>query len=485
MKNTALTVSAGVLGTLASGILVALALGCLPPSQVSASPGDGSSSGGAAHAPTEAPAQALASAMSVQQAFAAVAAQVSPSVVSIRVEARRENARSPFHFFAPFGGGAEEMPSIQQGSGSGVIIRPDGHILTNNHVVADATHIEVEVKDGRRFAGRVVGRDTATDLAVIAIDADALPAARFAESSDVHVGDWAIAIGSPFGLDYTLTAGIVSAIGRAGLGSNEIEDYLQTDASINPGNSGGPLVNLRGEVIGINTMIVGRGTGIGFAIQADLARLVSDQIIGNGKVERAWLGVSFQELTPRLAKQLGAPTGEGALVSSVLDEGPAAKAGLKAGDVVISLDGKSVRSGRELQKRVLQAKVGQTTSVEVLRDGKKQTLSVQLGERPTRGDSEEAEAKAEPALLGLEARPLDDALASRLRLPTKEGLLITKVLPGTPAGRAGLQRGDVIIEIDRHPAATIEDLRKGLSDGEALLRVRRGKAALFVVLSSR
>jgi serine protease Do len=437
------------------------------------------------------PSHAIAAAEDLGRAFASVAKRVSPSVVSVRVESRPEpvaGSMDPFSFFGRgfrFRGAPDAQ--VQRGMGSGVIVRDDGYVLTNHHVIDGATRIEVELHDGRRVPANVVGSDPATDLAVLKVDATGLPAARFASPNEIEVGQWAIAIGSPFGLDDTITAGVVSAMGRAGLGSSEIEDYIQTDASINPGNSGGPLVNLRGEVIGINTMIIGRGTGIGFAIPSRLAQHVADQLIDSGAVTRAWIGVGFQELTPELAGHfhLDASSTHGALVGSVSAGGPAARAGLREGDVIVSVDGQDLRDGRDLQRLVLAKRVGEPVRLGVVRDGDHLALTLTTGERPSSEALARGDRGGEPgpaSVGGLALQPLTPELARPLGLDGVNGALIAAVEPGTAADRAGLREGDVIVEADRKDVAGVDDVREALSDGSALLRVRRGSSSFYAVM---
>jgi len=433
---------------------------------------------------------------SLSDVFASISAKVSRSVVSIRVESKQARQRSPFDFFfgnPPGGGGGnapdskEEDFNIVRGGGSGVIITTDGYILTNNHVVKDATRIEVKLQDKRHFTGRVVGTDAATDLAVVKISAQGLPAAGLADSSKARVGEWVLAIGSPFGLDYTVTAGVLSATGRGGLGASEIEDYLQTDASINPGNSGGPLVNLSGEVLGINTMIIGRGTGIGFAIPSNLARNVSEQLKKGGEVKRAWIGVGFQELTPDLAQRFGVKEQGGALISSVVPSDPADKAGLKAGDIIVKVDGKDVREGPDLLRMVISKPVGSVLTLEVIRGGQRVTKKLTTANRPKDLSvvgkvAPEAEAQS-PSGFGIELQTLTPQLAERLDVKAQRGAIVVQVKSGSPGDRAGLQRGDVIVEADRKPATSVDDVINALKDGSALLRVERQTGAYYVVLS--
>jgi len=420
------------------------------------------------------------------EAFSTVAEGVSPSVVSLQIEAQMERSRMPFFFGGPPGMGPDQ--GIQRGGGSGVIIRDDGYVLTNNHVIEHASRIEVVLRDGRRLTGTVVGSDPALDLAVIRVAARGLPAARFADVASVRPGEWVVAIGAPFGLDYTVTAGVVSAVGRAGLGANEIEDYIQTDASINPGNSGGPLVDLSGRVVGINTMIIGRGTGIGFALPGDLAQRAAEQIITSGRVRRAWIGVGFQELTPELATHLQMPADRGhrgALVSSVETGSPAARQGLRSGDIIVSVNDQPVAQGRDLLRTVLRSNVGESLRLGVVRDGQLRQTVVSTAERP---GAERAQApnrrSSAPVGPGFQLDTLTPQIARQLRVDTSQGVVVAEVTPGAPADHAGLQRADVIVEADRQPVRGPDDVRRGLADGQVLLRVLRGDGgAFFTVLN--
>ena len=428
--------------------------------------------------------RAIEFAESLGDAFSSVAQRLSDSVVSIRVEV--PGRPTSFNGMRGFGGFGDEGPTVR-GGGSGVVYRADGHILTNNHVVGNARRIEVRLHDGRTFPARIVGTDPATDLAVIKIDATGLPAARFASRGRIRVGEWAVAIGSPYGLDYTVTAGVVSAVGRGGVGMNEIEDYVQTDASINPGNSGGPLVNLRGEVIGINTMIVGRGTGIGFAVVSELADQVATQIIDSGRVRRAYLGVSFQELTPALAQQMGLRAGtRGALIAGVEPGGPADRAGLRAGDVVVRVDGRPLGDSQELFRRVIATTVGDAMQLTAVRDGNRRNFTVRTGVRPVDRDAaDEAESRRQPnrSPVGLSLQPLTRQDARRRGV--RRGVLVRQVRPGSPAERAGIAQGDVIVEADRRPVARPAQVQAALRDGRALLRIKRGNRLAYVPLRVR
>ncbi len=332
---------------------------------------------------------------SFSRAFRAVARLVSPSVVNIRATGEIAAAElDSFHpsFPLPFGDdggearGARRIP--QTGEGSGVVYSADGYILTNHHVVRGADRIEVRTAEGRELPARVVGLDPKTDLAVLRVDAvaagDLLPA-ELGRSSEVAVGDWVVAIGSPFGLKQTVTAGIVSGIGRAGVGISDYEDFIQTDAAINPGNSGGPLVDLRGRVIAINTAIASRTggfQGVGFAIPIDMARAVADQLIAGGRVRRGWLGVSIQAIDSDRARRLGLPDTRGALVGGVLDDGPAAGAGLRAGDVILAVDGEAVDSPNALRNRIAARRPESEVEIAIHRDGGRKEIVVRLGELP-------------------------------------------------------------------------------------------------------
>jgi serine protease Do len=441
-----------------------------------------------AHAspPSVAEQSPVATATQLGMAFSQVAERVSPSVVSIQVEVSRP--QSGFGFGFPFGPSQDR--GIQRGGGSGVVLSADGGILTNNHVVENATRITVALQDGRHFPAKVVGVDPATDLAVLRIDAKGLTAARFGDSDAAQVGQWMVAIGSPFGLDYSVTTGVLSAKGRGGFGANDVEDYLQTDASINPGNSGGPLVNLQGEVLGINTMIIGHASGIGFAIPSNLARRVSSELLQKGSFSRAWIGVGYQELTPELASSFGVQRTRGALVNELVPNGPAAKAGIRPGDILLDIQGREVREGRDLLRAVLQYPVGQTLNVTVLRDGQQKKLALVTAARP--GDSQEAKASGsarkqrgsnnnEAGVGGAALTSLSPEIARRLDYDGPGGVVVTGVVPGSVADRAGLTRGDVIEEVNRKPVQNEGQIAEALAKGKALLKLHRQGGTFFSV----
>ena len=418
----------------------------------------------------------------LENAFTHVAQKVSPSVVSIKVELKRPQSRN---FGLPFFGNQPNNPGFSTGGGSGVVISKDGYILTNNHVVQHATRIDIRLKNGKRLRAKLVGSDSATDLAVLKVQAQNLTPAGFASSDSARVGQWVVAIGSPFGLDYTVTTGVLSAKGRGGLGANEIEDYLQTDASINPGNSGGPLVDLRGNVLGINTMIIGQGTGIGFAIPSELAKRVSSQIIKTGTVKRAWLGVSFQELTPELTSHFGTEDQGGALVSGISPNGPAAAGGVQPGDLIVAVDDTKVIEGRDLLRAVLRKRVGDKAKIRVLRNGKPKTLSVRVGERPSRerADTKGTQQKYE-SLFGLSTKSLTSELAARLGYKGRGKVVVSAVTPGSNAFRAGLRAGDIILKADRKSVSNKSDIQRALSDGKALLQIERDGHGHFIALTA-
>jgi Do/DeqQ family serine protease len=344
--------------------------------------------------------------------------------------------------------------------------------LTNNHVIENAREITVRLSDSRKFTATLVGRDPKTDLAVLKVSAPApLPAAELADSDRLRVGQWAIAIGNPFGLDRTVTVGIISATARNRVGVATYENFIQTDASINPGNSGGPLLNLDGKVIGINTAIVATGQGIGFSIPINEAKAVMGQLIAKGRVVRGWLGVAIQDVTDELAASFGVREREGVLVADVMKGGPAEAAGLRPGDVVVELDGAPIREVPDLQRRVAGVAPGQKVRLVVVRDRASVPVSVTVGEMP----AEEPVSAALPATegFGLHIEPLSPGAAERLKLPVSHGVLVVDVATGGPAERAGLRRGDVILEVARQPVTDAQSFAR------ALAAVPPGEAALL------
>jgi Do/DeqQ family serine protease len=422
-----------------------------------------------------------AEAQRLSDAFVAVAEKVSPSVVQIEVAVREQTpSLTRWYRTAPW----NNDTAVQRGMGSGVVVSADGSILTNNHVVEDALSISVRLRDGRILPAKLVGSDPATDLALVRVEAKHLTPVRFADSDAVRVGEWVVAIGSPFGLGYTVTTGVVSAKGRGGVGINSVEDYLQTDASINPGNSGGPLVNLDGRVLGINTMIVGKGQGIGFAVPSNIARRTADQIAKDGHVRRAWIGVGIQDVSPEIAAELKTEAGAGALVNGVAPTGPGAKARLRAGDIITGVGGKRVHDAQELIRELLSKDAGQSVYLEVIRGGKHYGTTVELFARP---DSPAARvpvppSEAKPKGLGLTLRDLPGELAAQLGLGSHPLAQIVQVAPGSAADRAGLRPGDVVIEADGLSEPTSAQLSQMAKDEHMLLRVRRRDAVFYAAV---
>ena len=404
----------------------------------------------------------------LEDAFVSVADRATPSVVNVSVKVKREAASEGApslemeerfrEFFGPelFERFFRRRAPREEGraAGSGVIVDARGYILTNNHVVENAAEVEVRLSDDRKFKATLVGRDARTDLAVLKIESPdgPLPVAELGDSDRLRVGQWAIAIGNPFGLDRTVTVGIISATGRTHVGVATYEAFIQTDASINPGNSGGPLLNLEGRVVGINTAIVSSGQGIGFAIPITMARDIMTQLIARGRVVRGWLGVVIQDLTPELAAGFGVPEDAGVVVAEVMKDGPAESAGLKAGDVIVGFGGAAIKDVTDLQKRVAAVEPGRPTPLTVVRERKNVTLSVKVGEQPS---DEEAMAAPEGRddILGLTVEPLTPETAQQNRLSAKSGLLVTEVAPGSPGAAAGIKPGDAILEVSRRPVS--------------------------------
>ena len=402
-----------------------------------------------------------------------VVKKVAPSVVKVSVttQAKAAMAEAPgmpdLRQF--FGGGGFEMPGgrrqmrmpKEQGVGSGVIVTTDGYILTNNHVVENADDIKVALNDGREFTGKVIGRDPKTDVAVIKIDGSNLPAVTFADSDKIEVGDMVLAIGNPFGIGQTVTTGIVSAKGRATLGL-DYEDFIQTDAAINPGNSGGALVDIDGRLIGMNTAILSRSggnQGIGFAVPTNLARWVMESLVNNGRIDRGFLGVNIQDLTPELAKEFKLDQAKGALVAEVTPGSPAEKAGVKSGDLITAFNGKDVADSRHLKLQVGATPAGSSVPVKVLRDGTTTTLTVKVEALP--GDklaqNTTADDNAEDSLHGVAVADLDSATRNQLKVPVKiNGAVVTQVDEDSAAYAAGIREGDVITEINHQSIKNAE-----------------------------
>ncbi len=445
--------------------------------------------------------RAGASLAGLSEDFSRVAAEVNPVVVSISSEKVIKAKGSPFSeepfkdFFGnDFFGRFFTIPIPQgeireRGLGSGVIVSKDGYILTNNHVISGAEKIWVTLSDKRKFKAKIVGTDAKTDVGVIKIDAHGLPVAKLGDSDKVKVGELVLAIGNPFRLSHTVTAGIISAKGRSNVGLAEYEDFIQTDAAINPGNSGGALVNLQGEVIGINTAIATRSggyQGIGFAIPINMAKEVMDQLISKGKVIRGWLGVIIQDVDSDMAEALGLERAEGVVVGDVKKDSPAAKGGVKRGDVIIGFAGQKVKDAVGLKNMVATHKPGTKVKLEVIRDGQRKGLWVKLGEMPSSGSSSSGAAPEVAEKLGIEVEELTEDLARRLGYTGQEGVVVSDVKYGSLAQLAGLKRGDLIQEINRKKVSSLDDYRRVLGrvkKGESILfLVRRGENTLFVAV---
>jgi serine protease Do len=432
--------------------------------------------------------------------FSALAEQVGPAVVNVQVEkttkgeaGMRPSEDNPFGK-GPFGGDerfkdffGKQMPPQERrqgGVGTGFIIDKSGYIITNNHVVEDADKIKVKLKDEREFEAKVIGRDPQTDVALIKIDAKGdLPVASLGRSSDLKVGEWVVAVG-PFGLEQTVTAGIVSAKGRA-IGSGPYDDFIQTDASINLGNSGGPLVNLNGEVVGINTAIIAHGQGIGFAIPIDMATKIVAQLKENGEVTRGWLGVSIQDLKGELAEYYGLKGTEGVLVTDVVPGNPAEKAGIKAKDIITAVNGEKVKSSRELTAKAATLPVGETSKIKVVRDGQEKTFDVTVAKRSLTVADAGKPAVEKEGEYGLQVTDLTPEMAQRLKTSRESGVVVVGVQPDSKAYKAGVQQGDLILEVNRQNVSSAGELKQLLAkhkggDGVSLL-VQRSNAGMMVL----
>jgi len=416
-------------------------------------------------------------------------------IQTVITELAEETKPSVVNLFPITGGGrsregpGERMPNAS-GSGSGLIVDSEGHIVTNNHVVGDATEIEVRLSDKTKLIAHVIGKDPDTDLALLKVSAGRpLTSARFGDSTSVKVGQWVLAVGNPFGLDQTVTLGVVSGIGRENINLSRYENFIQTDASINPGNSGGPLFNLRGEVIGINTAIINFAQGIGFAIPSNMTKQVIEQLLVKGKVVRGWLGVGIQPLTAELAKKFGVTEGGGVLVNEVFEKDPAALAGIQPGDVIVRINGVLVDSPNRLSRLIGTLAPGATSRIEVVRDLKPLLLDVPLTERPETPvlasipRVEKLESK-----LGLEVQESTSSLVEKFKLRQPTGVVITKVDPNSLAQAEGLREGDLIIEVNRTEVSSLAEFTSSISQsrrGDALLlRVLRENRAFYVVLKS-
>jgi len=446
--------------------------------------------------------------------FATLAERLSPVVVNISTSSQPKPSQMeapPFHgpgfggpqspfgegdpreFWEPFerffGPLPKQRQFRQRSLGSGFILDTDGHILTNNHVIENADEIVVRLDNAKEYKATVVGKDAKTDIALLHIEgASGLTSVTLGDSDGLRVGEWVMAIGNPFGLDHTVTSGIVSAKGRF-IGAGNYDDYIQTDAAINPGNSGGPLINLRGEVVGINSAIFSRSggnIGIGFAVPINLAKELLPQLKDKGRVTRGWLGVLIQKVTPEIAESLGLGESRGALVADVVKDGPAAAAGMKVGDVITEFDGHPVKESNELPLMVARTPVGKEVLVKVLRD--KGPLDVKVTVAELRDEDVALAGKSEGEKLGLSVQTLTPEIAQNLGVNDVKGVVVTAVESGSAADDAGLRRGDIILEVNRHAVESADDYRKAVRESEKgrnlLFLVRRGENTIFLALKS-
>ncbi|MBI4644400.1 MAG: DegQ family serine endoprotease [Deltaproteobacteria bacterium] len=447
------------------------------------------------------PQGAIATPASRPGSFSELAEKLSPTVVNIKVvkveklafnRPEMEIPDGPFgDLFKRF---FQEMPQAPesrrtQGAGSGVIISKDGYILTNNHVVEGAKEVTVTFANQQEYKARVVGRDPKTDLAVLKVESkESFPAVTMGDSDQLQVGDWVVAIGNPFGLNNTVTSGIVSAKGRV-IGAGPYDDFIQTDASINPGNSGGPLINMKGELVGINTAIIPNGQGIGFAIPVNTAKPLVPQLISTGEVTRGYLGVNIQSITPELAKAFKLRDRKGALVADVVSGGPADKGGIKRGDVIIAYNGKVVEDSHHLPALVAATPVTQEATVTILRNGQEQKLSMKVGQLP--GDKTVCEKPVHPTAgkWGLQLGDVNPQIAQRFHLKEEKGVVVAEIEPGSRAAEAGMQRGDLILEVNRQPVGSVKDVLENIDRSKdkdhLLLLVQRDNGKFFVPLEQQ
>ncbi len=435
----------------------------------------------------------------IPASFSELALKAKPGVVNIQTTKIIEGGGRVYrHFFGqPFGGNKDglddflapffnQKPQSRKESslGSGFIISKDGYIVTNNHVIKDADKIKVILHNNKEYDAKIIGTDPMTDLALIKIKAKKLTPLTFGSSSDTDVGSWVVAIGSPFGLEQTVTAGIVSAKGRM-IGSGPYDDFIQTDASINPGNSGGPLLNMNGEVIGINTAIIRSGQGIGFAIPSDMAQGIIDQLTEQKHVSRGWMGVAIQNVSEKLAKYYGVEETKGVYIAKVYEGDPAHKAGIMVGDVIIKINKKKIDSARDLSLTVASHSVGETIKVKLIRDGNKKMVTVKLGKRPDQNPDVVTENDSHD-LFGYRLKQLDPEIAKRLGYPPEiEGLVVLGIKPGTPASNSNVRHGDLLIEINRQKIGSLKEYSQHLAQinqGNIVqLLFRRGNTRVFVV----
>ena len=416
----------------------------------------------------------------MEKAITDLSEKVTPTVVNI----------TPIRDIPP-GQGYQRRAPYTQGTGSGVIISEDGIIVTNNHVIGeDSTEAQVRLSDRTTLIARVIGRDKETDIAVIKITVDhPLAAAKFGDSTKLKVGQWVLAVGNPMGLDRTVTLGVVSGIGRERLNLSRYENFIQTDAAINPGNSGGPLFNLRGEVVGINTAIIHMAQGIGFSIPAEMVSRVVKQLVSQGRVVRGWLGVGIQALTKELAEQFGVKEGQGVLINEVYEHDPAHAAGIKPGDIILTVNDSPVDTPNQLSRLVAKVEPGQTADIRVLRDGQELTFQVAMVEKHEQNVAVSLPTQKTELKLGLDVQALTAALAEQFELHETGGVLVSKVERGGLAHSEGIQEGDLITEVNRQPVRSVAQFSEAVGlvkPGQTiLLRIIRKAKAFFIVLKTQ
>jgi serine protease Do len=436
----------------------------------------------------------------IPESFSTLAETVSPAVVNISTVKTIKGGgpvfrhfyqgpqgdQDPFKdFFDKFFGNEQQREYKQRSLGSGFIIDKDGYIVTNNHVIAGADEIKVKLNSGKEYDAKIIGRDPSTDIALIKIKADKnYSVVTFGDSDSLKVGQWVVAIGSPFGLEHTVTAGIVSAKGRV-IGSGPYDDFIQTDASINPGNSGGPLINMNGHVIGINTAIIAGGNGIGFAIPVNMAKGVIKQLKEEGQVTRGWLGVGIQDISDEMAQYYGIKSKEGALVSQVFPGDPADKAGIRTRDIIIAVNGKEIGTSRDLTRIIAAFHVGEKVHITVLRDGKKKTFEVKIAKRQEERLASGGIPREEPEAFGIRVSNLTPEIAQKFNIQETKGVVVTGVQSGSQGDDKGIQPGDLIKEINHRSITTVNDYvnvtKKVKKDGAVIMLVKRANSGFFVI----
>jgi serine protease Do len=432
--------------------------------------------------------------------FSQLSEIVSPAVVNIRTEKTIKGGGSVFRdfhgspwgkndpfkeFFERFFGEGFQREFKQRSLGSGFIINKDGYIVTNNHVIEKADKIRVKLKSGQEFDAEIIGRDPNTDIALIKLKSEEdLPVAKLGDSDALKVGQWVMAIGNPFGLEHTVTAGIVSAKGRV-IGSGPYDDFIQTDASINPGNSGGPLINMNGEVVGINTAIVASGQGLGFAIPINLAKGIIKQLSSSGEVTRGWLGVAIQDLSQELADYYGVKNTKGVLITEVFPGDPADEAGIKPKDIVLEINGKKVETSRELSWMIADIGVGEKVRILLLRDGRKKTITVKIAKRDEAKIASGRTIQEQKSELGIRVSNLTAEMARRFEIQEVEGIIVVEVEPASKGDEAGVRTGDIIREINHRVIKTVDDYTKAvgaIEEGETInLFIQRMRAGFVVI----